>query len=364
VKGVESRNEKPDPPSPRVIVVEGEDESTRVTAVRELLASFTASFEGKIVSSTSNELLVEKFEGSELLLSALRAAATPSLTGQPRAIVVQCRTLDVTDAQRVFEWISGAEVAERVPSPPAVVVICCERAPSQRARRILEAAGARIESVERLSYTDLPRFVIELAREAGLSLASDAAAYLAAVAGGDVNALKSAVAQLADAYPSGESKNRLGLSDLERIFDPARHDPPWVLIQAVERGDVSTALMSLEGFLDGGYHPLQVLAMLYTSCRRIAYLALAPVTHKELLASMKLPPSVRSRISSLARRLGASGSKKLLVTLAQAELDMKGDSGLDPRIVLEKLVVEVCELLGGRSNQVVSAPTRTISRKT
>ncbi|MER3521720.1 MAG: hypothetical protein C4317_05855, partial [Acidimicrobiia bacterium] len=122
--------------------------------------------------------------------------------------------------------------------------------------------------------------------------------------------------------------------------------------------------MSLEGFLDGGYHPLQVLAMLYTSCRRIAYLALAPVTHKELLASMKLPPSVRSRISSLARRLGASGSKKLLVTLAQAELDMKGDSGLDPRIVLEKLVVEVCELLGGRSNQVVSAPTRTISRKT
>lgn len=143
---------------------------------------------------------------------------------------------------------------------------------------------------------------------------------------------------------SGRTAPRIGIGEVQAIFEPARHDPPWVLMSAIERGDAADAISSLEGFLDGGYHPLQVLAMLYTSCRRIAYLASAEGAHKEILASLNLAPGAKARISKLARRLGPARARLLVQRIADADLDLKGRSGLDSRAVIEKLVIGLCEI--------------------
>lgn len=341
-----------------VVVIEGDDHASRVAATEEALEEYARACGKNQTTDDKIELLVERFEGSESLDIALSAASTPSITGQPRAIVVQCKAIDVADVERIARWLSGEGYTEPPLEALAIVVIGCERVPSQEARRLMQESGVRLKKAVRPSYSDLPRLVAQLAQGAGLDLAPDAAAFLGSVVGGDIPALKGALAQLADAYQSGDAKHRLGVAEIQRIFNPARHDPPWVLIQAVERGDVATALMSLEGFLDGDYHPLQVLSMLYTSCRRIAYLAMAPALHKELLASMKLPPSAKSRISALARRLGPSGSIQMLEALALAELDMKGRSGHDPRLILEKLVVSLCESMTAARRQGTSAAGR------
>lgn len=324
---------------PTVVVAEGDGEGGRTQAVEAALEGFVRAYG----STSLSEIFVERFEGVEELEAALRAASTPSLTGEPKAVVLKCGSIAAAEAEEVCGWLEKATATPEW-AADALLLLGCERALSPKARKRLEECGTKFVAPERPSHRDLPDFVCRLAREAGLNLASDAAAFLGSAVGSDTFALRSAVAQLADAYPPQDSAARIGLKEVQALFDPARHDPPWVLISAIERGDTAEALLSLKGFLDGRYHPLQVLAIVYTSCRRIAYLASAEGAHRELLASMKLPPAAKGRISKLSRRLGPDKARRLVLEIARAELDMKGRSGLDAETIVERLIVTLCEI--------------------
>jgi DNA polymerase III delta subunit len=328
---------------PSVVVALGEDEGTRALAVEAALEEFAASH--RVSGPGASDLLVERIEANDEFEPAFREASTPPLTGEPKAVVVERRSIAISDAEKICKWLKRASVTHEG-APPVLLVFSCERVPSGKARSLLEDCGVSLRSHERPSHQDLPEFVSQLARKEGLNLAPDAAAALGSAVGSDVSAIRSAIAQLLDAYSSAGSTSRIGLAEVEALFEPARHDPPWVLISAIERGDAGEALLSLKGFFDGGYHPLQVLAILYTSCRRIAYVASSDAAHKEILASMKLPPGAKARISKLARRLGPEKARRLVTEIAGAELDAKGRSGLDARTVAEKLVVTLCEICG------------------
>ncbi len=323
---------------PLVFVVEGEDQGARAEAREAILTEFARARE-----KAHSELAVERFEGDEELAVALMAASTPSLTGDERVILFECKSLDAREADDLCGWLGRHRGGHGAP-PDALVVISCERAPSAATRKRLESCGVRFRSPERPSYTALPSFIQRLASENGLELTSEAAAYLGSALGNDPSAIRSAIAQLLDAYPPEESKGRLGPAEVEALFDPATHDTPWRMVNAVERGHTAQALIRLEGLLAEGYHPLQVLAILYTSFRRVGYLASAGAARKELLASLRLPERVKGEISKLARRLGPDRASRAITAIAKAEVDMKGASGLGADVVVEKLLVELCDI--------------------
>lgn len=298
----------------------------------------------------ASEPLVQIFEGEAAVERALAAAATKSLIGGARIAVAKTDALGAQSIERILRALaprttamSGAAADER-----ALIVLEVERRLSPQAKKRLAEAGVQLITAKEPTTGDIVQRLVELAERSGLQLDADAAAYVASMSGPDVVSLEGVLAQLRDAMGIDNGQHsRVKLADVEALFEPVRRDPPWVLAAAIEKGDARAALMTLEGLLDSGMHPLQVLASLYTSFRRVAYIACSTERHKELLASMQLPATVKARISKFARRLGRDKALAIVARLAEAELDLKGRSAAEQALILESAVVELCTAVRG-----------------
>ena len=93
-------------------------------------------------------------------------------------------------------------------------------------------------------------------------------------------------------------------------------------------------------------HPMQVMASLVFHYQRLLRLDDPAITTKEQAAEvlgMKSAGGARFPLEA-ARRLGTDGLREALGLLAQAELDLRGQSGLDERTVIDVLVARLAAL--------------------
>jgi DNA polymerase III delta subunit len=93
-------------------------------------------------------------------------------------------------------------------------------------------------------------------------------------------------------------------------------------------------------------HPMQVMASLVFHYQRLLRLDDPAITTKEQAAEvlgMKSAGGARFPLEA-ARRLGSDGLREALGLLAQAELDLRGQSGLDERTAIDVLVARLAAL--------------------
>ena len=91
---------------------------------------------------------------------------------------------------------------------------------------------------------------------------------------------------------------------------------------------------------------MQVMASLVFHYQRLLRLDDPAITTKEQAAAvlgMKSAGGARFPLEA-ARRLGTDGLREALGLLAQAELDLRGQSGLDERTVIDVLVARLAAL--------------------
>ncbi len=154
-------------------------------------------------------------------------------------------------------------------------------------------------------------FVAETLQEAGLAIDKPAIGALLEHAGTDIAVLRNTVDQLAN---YGRGRGRVTLDDVRALARGAAVVNDWALTDAVSAGAAREALTQLRRQLDEGRSPFQIHGMLGWWVR-------------ERLPGLR-EPQVPAAVESLLR----------------ADLDLK--SSADPQVVLERLVVELCE--GGR----------------
>ena len=153
------------------------------------------------------------------------------------------------------------------------------------------------------------------ARVAGAHVAIEAAAVrmLAVRAGTDVKRLRGDLDRLL-LYALGQST--ITVDDVKQIAGPATLQDDWAMTNAIEQGRTAEALRQLALTLDAGAPPEKILGQL-------AWL-------------------VRTKFPAMAPgHLAAS-----VESVFRTDLDLKRSAGA-PRILLERLVVELC---GGRSS--------------
>ena len=93
-------------------------------------------------------------------------------------------------------------------------------------------------------------------------------------------------------------------------------------------------------------HPMQVMASLVFHYQRLLRLDDPAITTKEQAAEVLGMKSAAARGSRSKRpgKLGTDGLREALGLLAQAELDLRGQSGLDERTVIDVLVARLAAL--------------------
>ena len=193
------------------------------------------------------------------------------------------------------------------PSPDCVLVFVAGQGlnGSLKPVKLLEKFAAVVECGGLPGSSDAIAWVKAEAAGNGVRIEPAAARLLAELAGGDITRLR-AEFERALLFASGE--DLITEAAVREIASAPTTQDAWAMTNAMERGDPGRALHELEMKLDAGEYPVMILGQLGWYVRT---------------------------------RMPAAKARAAVDALFRTDLALKRSGG-DPRVLLERLVVELC----------------------
>jgi DNA polymerase III subunit gamma/tau len=151
-----------------------------------------------------------------------------------------------------------------------------------------------------------------------------------------------------------------GAIDLEQVgalFGGTAFDGRLAILRAIADEDVAGALVAIGEQLDAGHEP-----------RRLAEDLLAGVRDAFLLTSsrgrvrVEAPEEARDALAAFGEQVGAPMLVRMLETLGQAVVDMRGTDAADPRLVVEIALVRLTRREAGTPLQALAERVDRLER--
>jgi len=277
------------------------------------------------------QVQAREVDGAEWQGGELGDLATPSLFGEPRALVVtDCKDLPDEAVRELAAYLAA-------PDPEAPLVLCAtvgERAKGPAALvKLVEPIGSVREV--KLARKDLVGWLVQCAKRQGLDLAPEGAAALVETLGEDPAALDQALRQLGSAFTGARLTRDLVAQQFRGLGD--QH--VWDLCDRVFGRDLEGAVRSLRTLLEGRDDPLMVLGGIAARLRDLMRVRVLPD---------RMPPAELARAAGLrfdwqakryreqARRFSLEELVALHGQVVEADRALK--SGADGDVVLTVLV--------------------------
>jgi DNA polymerase-3 subunit delta len=229
--------------------------------------------------------------------------------------------------------------AER-PAATGVLVLAPKTWPGNT--RLAKAVAKVGEAVECKAprEAELPEWLVRLAKEhEGVALDPDAARLLVELVGPEVGLLASEVAKLAT-YVGKAAKIRRG--DVAKMVGAGRVETIWRVLDAATTGKGAEALDDLDRLLTSGEHPVGLLAAMSASLRKVHHAGTLRKARRDLNEACReagIPPFAQELTGRQHAHLGPGRVDALPALLLRADMDLKGGSQLDPRVVLERFLL-------------------------
>ena len=314
-------------PAPAYLV-RGDDHALVAQALSKVLAELTGE---------AGALALEDHSADEPDVPALiDACLTPPFLADRRILLVRdLGRIRAEDVDRLVAYLAA-------PSDTASLVLASTAAVAARLVEAVRGVGHVVDASAPAGRARGQWFSARL-KAAPVNLDARAASMLTEHLGEDVGRLDGILAALAAAY--GDAT--VGSEELEPFLGEAGAGVPWELTDAIDSGDVARALAALHRLVDGGSrHPLVVLASLHRHFLAMLRLDGAGVSSDEEAASLlgirSTYPAAKARAQ--AARLKGAGIGRAIVLLADADLDLKGRTGLPEQTILEILVARLARL--------------------
>ncbi len=234
------------------------------------------------------------------------------------------RAAEAEDDEEDGESATDLDVlTEYVQRPEPTTTLVITAADVDRSRRIgkalyksatvVECWGLKPGKGERVDLRQAARMAEQLVKkavaDAGQQIEPPAARLVAERAGSDIARLRGDLDRLL-LYAAG--KPNITLADAREVVSAEASQDDWAVTNAIQQGNTAEALRQIGLALDGGGVPYQILGQLAWFVRE--------------KLSMTSPRRVPAAIDALFR----------------TDLDLKSSGG-DPRVLLERLVVELCK---------------------
>ena len=292
-----------------IYLIHGEDEAEKTT----LAAAFASAIDEDV-----RVFNIERFYGGETDVSIAAvvdsARTLPWLSGRRIILVLQAEKLlmprgEGEAAQRELDLL---EAYIKAPQPHAVLVLVAgaldkrRRVVGQLMRRatVVECGGLQ-------DAGDASAWIRARVAEAGAKIDAGAVRLLAERAAHDIGRLRADLDRLL-MFVGGERP--VTAADVEEAAGGPTLKDDWAMARAIESGSAPLALRELTLLLDSGVAPLQILGQLGWIVR-------------------VEPPRGRFPTARIPAAVDA---------LFRTDLAIK-TSGGDPRVLLERLIVELCE---------------------
>jgi DNA polymerase-3 subunit delta len=231
-------------------------------------------------------------------------------------------------AEPVEGW-KADDIAELEPSlasmPPDTVLVLIARgkAPAKLAKAV-DAAGGEARDYGAPKPWELPKWVVERAREEGLTMDVETAKQLIQTVGPRQQQLQREVEKLRIAlHPSG----RVSPADVESIAAGEATAQAYDLADSIVAGDLRGALAIAEELRMADARPGALTYRLASRLRevhRAAVLLEVGVPEAKLGSQLKMPPWLVKRTVAQARKADRETLERALEALAQFELESRG----------------------------------------
>ncbi len=315
-------------PRKSVYVVYGDDIYLRREASTAIVQA--------ILGAQADELAVSHFEGaSASLADVLDELRTLPFFSKRRIVMVADADPFVTKYRKDLDTY----VAE--PSGAGVLVLMVKSWPANtNLARLVVAAGMPLDCSSPPEKELVP-WLVEHASKLDVVLDLDAARLLVELVGGEIGLLAAEVEKLA--VYVGDAR-RIRRADVSRMVEAGRIETVWKVLDAATTGQTAEAISDLDQLLASGEFPVRVLAALSTSLLKTHHAGRLRAFRMNLEEACRAA-GIRDFAIDKTRRqhahLGPSRVDRLPADLLKADLDLKGGTLLDPRVVLEELLVRL-----------------------
>lgn len=191
---------------------------------------------------------------------------------------------------------------------------------------------------------ELPDWLIRLAKDQeNATLDPDAARLLVELVGPEVGLLASEVGKLAT-YVGKSAKIRR--QDVAQMVGAGRVETIWRVLDAATTGKAASALDDLDRLLTSGEHPVGLLAAMSASLRKLHHAGALRAARRDLADACReagMPPFAVEQTRKQHAHLGPRRVDALPAMLLRADLDLKGGSQLEPRVVLERFLLTLAQ---------------------
>ena len=302
-----------------VYLLQGEDEVEKSALAHE----FEALVEAGLEAFNVERLHVGDVSSGDRLLSTVLSLVATARTlpmMSPRRVLIVLQADSILAPKRESDAATRAmdeiEALLKRPEPQtALVFVAGTLDKRSRMFKLLSKQATLVECGAIESQADAERWIRNRIAAAGSQLDPTGARLIAERAGTDVRRLRNDTDRLL-LYALGQKS--ITLDDVRAIVGPASLQDDWAMTNAIEVADTAMALKQLALMLDSGAPAEKILGQLGWLVRT--------------KFAMLTPGTLRTSIEALFR----------------TDLDLKRSAG-DPRVLLERLVVELCSgRRGGR----------------
>jgi len=340
-------NKKRPPTIPGVVVVYGKEPFLRqlvIAAVRQT-----------VLSEGEAELSLTRFEGkSAVPREVFDELATLAMFGSDRRlVVVESADEFVTQHRSLLE-----DYAARPKSSGVLLLDSPQWKTNTRLHKAIAESGLPIEC-KPPSPAKLEDWVVRWAASShDIQLDHDAAEMLTEIVGPQLGLLDQELAKLAS-FAGAEKK--IDIATLSEVVGKTRAKTVWNMLNHAAEGNASAALAEMDRLIGEGEDPTALIGRIGSSLRRFA--AATRLIEADEAAGRR--PSLRSAlertgVKSFAvanterqlRQLGRARAGAMFRWLLEAELAVRGNSTLNARTVLERLVVRMSRQQPERPSRV------------
>jgi len=143
-------------------------------------------------------------------------------------------------------------------------------------------------------------------------------------------------------YTSGE--RHITRRHLLKILSAVPEVSIFAMVEALSQRQTAQAITLLRDQLTAGEHPVRILALLARQVRQlwqVKELLHRGFASRQVSESLKLPGFIGEKLMKQSRGFSDSKLKQAVLSLAAADRDLK--SGQAGPVVLEKIIIELCE---------------------
>ncbi len=308
-----------------VYFLRGEEPSLLRDAVNDLVT--------ELLGADDPALALADLAGEDDTVTAIvDAANTPPMFTERRVVVGRAlQRFSADQLQPLVGYLAD-------PSPTTSLVLVWEkgRVPQALLAGVKQAGGMQVDTAPGKGWLE------EQLGSASVHLDKEAKALLASHLGEDVARLRGVLESLTAAYGEGA---RIDSAAVEPYLGEAGGRAPWELTDAIDAGDITTAIDRLRRVMTEERVAVMVIGTLAAHVGRLLRLDGADLTGEPDAASaLGIHPFRAKKLAQQARRLGSEGIAQAVGLVAEADLDLRGAKGWPAELVLELLVARLAFL--------------------